>query len=432
MSCLALVKFQEFLVSKKLVPEKQAAFHAYWVNQFLSFSNGHSHLQMELRIHKFLEELREAKSGWQIRQADRAIRLYLYHFCDKKTLLTLGAAQTRVAGLTNIPDTMKKMRKMIRIKHYAYKTERTYLHWVRNFLRYLMETSPASLDPKNISSQDVKNYLSHLAIKRRVSSSTQNQAFHSLLFLFRNVLRIEWNDISTTFRAKRGQKLPVVLSEEEVRRLFQHLHGKNLFMLQLIYGTGLRLMELLRLRVKDIDFDMGLIYIRSSKGDKDRSSILPDRLKQPLREQCETVRKIHYHDLKRGYGEAALPNRLEQKYPKASKELGWQYVFPSAKLSIDPTCGKIRRYHAVEKSLQNAMKIAVQEAGLVKRASVHTLRHSFATHLIMNGVNIREVQELLGHKHVETTMIYTHVMRNLSNAPRSPLDTLYKEKGKAE
>lgn len=251
-----------------------------------------------------------------------------------------------------------------------------------------------------------------------------------MLFLFRVILNIELTDLDKTVRAKRGVKLPVVLSIEEVQKLFKHIKNTEALMVQLLYGSGLRLMELARLRVKDIDFGSNLIFVRDGKGDKDRSTILPEAVKLPLQSHLEKVKLLHEEDLKSGHGDVYLPDALDRKYPNAGKEWYWQYVFPSLKLSVDPRSGKIRRHHISEKTIQNIARNAAKKAGIAKHVTVHTLRHCFATHLLMNGVNIREVQELLGHKNVETTMIYTHVMRDMANAPKSPLDMLYKEKSK--
>jgi integron integrase len=239
------------------------------------------------------------------------------------------------------------------------------------------------------------------------------------------VLREDFDDLSGTMRAKRGKRLPVVLLVDEVKVLFKHLSGQTLLMAQLLYGAGLRLMELARLRVKDIDFDANLVFVRSGKGDNDRTTVLPESVKDQLHAHLMKAKTLHEKDLAAGYGEVYLPDALARKYPKAEKEWGWQYVFPSPRLSVDPRSGKIRRHHITNKAIQFAIGKAVEKAHIAKHATVHTLRHSFATHLLMNGVNIREVQSLLGHKNVETTMIYTHVLRDMKSAPQSPLDTLY-------
>jgi len=240
-----------------------------------------------------------------------------------------------------------------------------------------------------------------------------------------HVLGKEIGNLGDTVRAKRGQKVPVVFSVDEVRRLFAEMNGINLLIAELLYGSGLRLMEVARLRVKDIDFDANTIFVRSGKGDKDRSTVLPTTTKDRLQKHLQAVKDIHKQDLAKGHGEVHLPDALGRKYLNAGKEWAWQYAFPSAKLSVDPRSGRIGRHHISASTIQDAVRIALRKAGIPKHASVHTLRHSFATHLLQGGVNIREVQSLLGHKHVETTMVYTHVLRNMANAPQSPLDALY-------
>jgi integron integrase len=423
-----LPEFQDFLLSRSLVPAKNAPFYAHWVSQFLTFSNKNQDLGPDLRVEKFLNHLKSQKkiADWQVKQADEALRLYIYHFLNGKTsVLSPNAPQER------FPDTSRvlgKMREAIRIKHYSYRTERSYLEWAKRFIDYTSKVKKKDVRAAGLDSGDVKDFLSFLAVAKRVSSSTQNQAFNALLFLFRDVMKTELGDLSKTVRAKRGQRLPVVLSPEEVQTLLKHVEGLNLLILQLLYGSGLRLLELARLRVKDIDFGQNLIFVRGGKGDKDRTTILPQTVKSILEKHLDETKKLHDKDLAGGYGEVYLPDALERKYPNAAKEWGWQYVFPSSKLSVDPRTGKIRRHHITEKTIQNAVKEAVKKAGIVKHASVHTLRHSFATHLLMNGVNIREIQNLLGHKHVETTMIYTHVVRDMVSVPKSPLDTLYNKK----
>jgi integron integrase len=418
-------EFQDFLLSRSLVPAKNAPFYAHWVSKFFAFSNRNQYLGSNLRVLKFLNHLKSQKktADWQIKQAEEALRLYFHHFLNGKTpVLSPDSPQK---GFPDVSKILSNMRQVLRIKHYSYRTERSYLEWVERFMDYTSKVKKKDVPVAGLDSDDVKDFLSYLALTRKVSSSTQNQAFNALLFLFRDVLKIELGDMSQTVRAKRGQKLPVVLSPEEVQALFKNVKGLNLLILQLLYGSGLRLMELARLRVKDVDFASNLIFVRGSKGDKDRTTILPQTVKDRLKLHLDEVKMLHERDSAEGHGEVYLPDALERKYPNAAKEWGWQYVFPSSKLSVDPRSGKIRRHHISEKAIQNAVKEGGKKAGIVKHASVHTLRHSFATHLLMNGVNIREIQNLLGHKHVETTMIYTHVLRDVISVPRSPLDNLY-------
>jgi integron integrase len=426
-----LPEFQKFLTDKGLASKKHAPFYARWAGKFLAYSNNNDEPDLEKRMEIFLARLMKDQNiaDWQVEQARDALKLYLYHY-DGNELSRLDPAMPRIGKNTclELPQVIMSLRDSIRIKHYAYKTERSYIGWAKRFYEYLSKMKKKDLLKENPSSDNVRDFLSHLALKLKVSSSTQNQAFNALLFLFREVLMAELVDLKKTVRAKRGPKLPVVLSKEEMGQIFNCASGKNLLFLQLLYGTGMRLMELARLRVQDVDFGSNLIFIRSGKGDKDRTTVLPEAIKDRLREHFKEVGALHEKDLKDGYGEVYLPFALERKYPNADKDFGWQYAFPSAKLSIDPACGKIRRFHMSEKTVQTAMTEAVKKAGIVKHATVHTLRHSFATHLLIDGVNIRNVQELLGHNHVETTMIYTHVIRDISNVPRSPLDKLLSNK----
>ena len=277
----------------------------------------------------------------------------------------------------------------------------------------------------DLTSEDIRNFLSHLALTQKVASSTQNQAFNAILFLFRHVFHKDPENLGNTVRAKRGIKLPTVLSINEVKLIFAHMNGTNLLIAELLYGAGLRLMELARLRVKDIDFDSTTIFVRSGKGDNDRSTVLPRVVKVRLQKHLDGVKLLHERDLSQGYGSVNLPDALARKYQNAATEWGWQYVFPSSTLSVDPRSGTVGRHHISDTSIQKAFKNALQKTKIVKHASVHTLRHCFATHMLQSGVNIREVQSLLGHKHVETTMIYTHVLRNMADAPQSPLDVRY-------
>lgn len=421
------------------------------MSRFLYFSNLNQDVPINLRIEKFIDSLRSNSEAadWQVNQARVAIKVYMNQFLgadssilygnEKKSPLRLAVTchtaspcpigslweETKREGVKTIKNIIVKLREAIRVKHYSYSTERSYIDWVKRFYEYLLDIKKKEVIDRDLTGEDVRDYLTYLAIKRRVASSTQNQAFNALLFLFREILKIDLKSMANTVRAKRGPKLPVVLSKEEMQEIFKRAKGRDLLVIQLFYGTGARLMEVARLRVHDIDFDGGMIFVRGSKQDKDRTTILPLLVKESLREHLTKVKSIYEEDLKKGFGEVYLPNALEKKYLNAAKEWGWQYVFPAANLSVDPRSGKVRRHHINQTTIQKMVKRIVKEAGIIKNASVHTLRHSFATHLLMDGINIREIQELLGHKNVETTMIYTHVLRDMSNAPVSPLDKLY-------
>lgn len=419
-----LPEFQKFLAAKKLVPERNIFFYALWTGKFLTYCRKRdisSESYQENAVSEFLEALKSDPhiSDWQIRQANDAIRLYYYHYRGLKP------AQAQVAKSNDaMPALIDKTRRLLRLKHYSFSTERTHLQWIRRFLDYSLQTKTKGAGHA-WEAEDFRNFISHLALKEKVASSTQNQAFNAVLFFYRNVLCKEVEDLGDTIRAKRGQRLPTVLSVEEVKKLFVNMSGKPRLMAELLYGSGLRLMELAALRVKDIDFDLNTVFVRSGKGDKDRITVLPLTVKERLREHLIAVKDLHDKDVTAGRGVVYLPDALARKYPNAGKQWAWQYVFPSATLSIDPRSGRIGRHHISDTSIQTAFRTALKEAGICKHATVHTLRHSFATHLLMSGVNIREVQELLGHKNVETTMIYTHVLRDMTGAPRSPLDALF-------
>lgn len=420
-----LPEFQEFLRANKLAPEKHIPYLASWVSRFLAFLNKSEGKDIDSVAFDFIDSLRTDRgiADWQVRQAEEALLLYLDRFKGGDTLKAFTGTE-KVA--TNSASILGEMKRLIRMKHYSYSTERTYLDWAKRFFAFLEKRKGGGMADSavNFDEEDVKGFLSSLALKNRVSASTQNQAFNALLFLVRDVLRREFGDLKGTIRAKKGARLPVVLSVDEVKGLFGHLSGRNLLIVQLLYGAGLRLMECARLRVQDIDFDAGLLYVRGAKGDKDRTTILPESVRERLRAHLEDVMSLHKKDIEAGHGEVYLPGALEKKYPNTGKKWGWQYVFPADRLSVDPRSGKVRRHHISDTAIQSALRVALRKAGIIKHTTVHTLRHSFATHLLMNGVNIREVQELLGHKNVETTMVYTHVMRNMANAPKSPLDVL--------
>jgi integron integrase len=420
-----LPEFQDFLKARKIVPDNQIPFYARWVSKFLSFLNRNTFTKTDIATDQFIVFLRDNQHAqeWQLRQAENAVRLYVGAFTAGSAMKILPEALLKPPGKAyDCPTAEQRIREAMRLRHYSYSTEKTYIDWCQRFYAWLADTGGSSTPV--VHSGHIRDYLSHLAIHKKVSSSTQNQAFNALLFLCREVLDLELGDMDKTVRAKRGTRLPTVLTVEEMRGLIEAATGKDRLYVQLVYGTGMRLMEAVRLRVQDIDFEAGMVFIRGGKGDKDRSTMLPEAVKPDLRSHLAEVKRIHEQDLATGFGQVLLPDSLARKYPGAQKKWGWQWVFPSAKLSVDPRSGKTLRHHIDPSTIQKAVALAVRRSGIVKHASVHTLRHSFATHLLMNGVNIREVQDLLGHKNVETTMIYTHVMRDMTSAPKSPLDLL--------
>lgn len=311
---------------------------------------------------------------------------------------------------------LDEMSETLRSRHYSNRTEETYLDWVRRYILFHKKRHPLEM-----GAEEIRAFLIHLATERTVAASTQNQALSAILFLYREVLQKEIEPILLS-AAKRPERLPTVLSREEVIRIIDRMNGLNKLMAQVLYGSGLRLMECLRLRVKDVDFEYKTLTVRDGKGEKDRVTPLPDSIIPDLRRQIERVRLLHEEDLSAGFGEVYLPTALENKYPNASRELAWQYLFPSPKRSLDPRSGRERRHHMDESGLQRTIKESTQKAGIQKRVSPHTFRHSFATHLLQNGYDIRTVQELLGHKDVRTTMIYTHVIQRGGMAVKSPLD----------
>jgi len=312
---------------------------------------------------------------------------------------------------------LEQVREVIRLKHYSIRTEQSYLHWIKRYILFNRKRHP-----RDMGAPELTAFLSHLAIKGNVAAATQNLALNAVLFLYREVLKIELPWLTDVQRAKKPERLPVVLTRDEIKRLLAQLDGTNWLMVALIYGGGLRLLECARLRVKDVDFHYRQLVIRDGKGQKDRVTTLPDILCEPLRQHLVRVKERHMQDMADGYGRVYLPFALDRKYPNADREWGWQYVFPSSKRSVDPRSNMERRHHVSESAIQKAVKTAVRKANVIKPASVHTLRHSFATHLLENGSDIRTVQELLGHKDVSTTMIYTHVLQKGGRATRSPLD----------
>ncbi|MDP2854060.1 MAG: integron integrase [Smithellaceae bacterium] len=315
---------------------------------------------------------------------------------------------------------MDQVREVLRYHHYAYRTEQTYCQWILRYINYFGgKTHPRVLGAKNIEA-----FLSHLATEGGVTASTQRQALNALVFLYKHVLDIQLAEEIAPARGKRATGPPTVMTQAEVQRLLAGMEGKPALMAKLLYGGGLRLMECIRLRVQDIDFGQNLIFIRGGKGGKDRTTVLPKNVREEMLKQITAVKTLHHKDLEEGFGEVYVPEALARKYPKASRETGWQWVFPAKLRSHDPRSGKEMRHHVLESVLQKAVKRAAQEAKIDKRVGCHTLRHSFATHMLENGVNIRVLQELLGHADVKTTEIYTHVMARDIRSLQSPLDTL--------
>lgn len=317
------------------------------------------------------------------------------------------------------PKLLDQVRDRLRVKHYSLQTEKLYIQWVK---RYILFNSKRH--PKDLGAENVEAFLTHLAVVGKVSASTQNQALSALLFLYKEVLLIDLPWLDNVIRAKRPQRLPVVLSRNEVREVLVRMKGIYSLLANLLYGTGMRIMECVRLRVMDVDFDRYEILVRNGKGGKDRVTMLPALVVAPLKLHLQQRQALFEDDKRNGKADVYLPDALSRKYPNAASEWAWQYIFPSGSYSIDPRSGTERRHHLDEKLLQRAMKRAVQSAGINKPATPHTLRHSFATHLLEAGYDIRTVQELLGHKGVSTTMIYTHVLNKGGKGVVSPLDQI--------
>ena len=421
----SLQEFGEFLLKAQLVRPTAAPYFVRWVRRFLSRQASDEPLADQVR--GFCEELERdgGSEDWQVRQADQALRIYFVNFLKRtdwhrRPVSTVVDEQGRTSPLA----ALEQLRTRLRTRHYSYRTECTYVDWVRRFLDYA--ATQQGVPHPRVESEVVRDYLTHLAVRQRVSASTQNQAFCAILFLCREVLGLDVESVSPGVKAKRGERLPVVLSMPETLALLGAMSGTPHLMAALIYGGGLRVFECCELRIKDIDFDQGLVFVRRGKGDKDRSTLLADVGREELRAHLRESEAQHQADRQAGLAGVWMPDALDRKYPNAGRELGWFWVFPSRTLSTDPRAGVVRRHHMSDSVIQKAVKAAAQEACIHKPVSVHTLRHSFATHLLLNGVDIRQIQEYHGHANVETTMIYTHVVMELRNPARSPLDIIHK------
>ncbi|MFH0974949.1 MAG: integron integrase [Spirochaetota bacterium] len=327
--------------------------------------------------------------------------------------------ESRAFKIPNDANLLERMRLNIRTMHYSYRTETTYVHWIKRFILYHNKRHP-----KDMADKEIAEFLTHLAVDGKVSASTQNQAMCAIIFLYKHIIQKDIGEISGFVWAKKPKKIPVVFTRNEVKSVLGELSGNYRIMASMLYGAGLRLMECLRLRVMDIVFENSQLFVRDGKGQKDRVTPLPEIIKADLKKHLIKIKELHNKDLKEGFGEVYLPFALERKYPNAKKEWAWQYVFPSSRISADPKTGIMRRHHLDESVLQKAVKTAIIKAGVHKHAGCHTFRHSFATHLLEDGYNIRTVQDLMGHEDLNTTMIYTHVMDKGINRVKSPADKL--------
>jgi len=429
------------------VTDKDAYWLGFHMERFLAYCRKHGvflDLATAVAAYKvFIQQGEPRMPEWRFKQATEALQLFArgiegwrwetseeegpiprFRIRDSGAVGALAAAVTAVAASAPLPEAdaaVEDMRRAIRLSHYSIRTEQAYLEMVRRFLLFTGAVSLADL-----STEHVRRFLEYLAVERKVAASTQNQALSAILFFFKRVLQRELGDFSDTVRAARGRRLPVVLSREEIQRFLATGEGTSGLMLRLIYGAGLRLMECLRLRVKDVDFERNSILVRAGKGDKDRTVMMPEKIRPMLEQHRERLRTLYTSDRAAGVEGVWLPGALEEKYPNAGKEWGWQWFFPAKGLSIDPRSGLQRRHHVHDNTLHKAVKLAAERAGIAKSVSCHTLRHSFATHLLEGGADIRTVQELLGHESVETTQIYTHVMQRPGVGVRSPLDETLK------
>jgi len=446
---MSVAKFCGLLNEVKLAKNDKKWFPR-WIRRYAStVDTVQGNLRVtEADVIKFLQSLRDSRTpAWQRLQAVRAVEAYrrLVLGTEEPSLVQIRqklgrlAEQERALGNRadrpgvrderhligqinpHEPAIVQQMRRELRVRHKALRTETAYVGWVRRFIRHC-----GSQELEQFGEAEIKTFLTDLAVEGNVTSGTQNQAKSALLFLFQVVMGRELAFLDVT-RATKSERLPVVLSRQEIAALLPEFSGLKRLMFLTMYGAGLRHLECRRLRVKDVCFDEGHIVVRTGKGDEDRITVLPDRSREALREQIDKVRRQHRRDLDAGFGAVYLPHALERKYPHESREFGWQWVFPSRQMSRDPRSGERRRHHVSEDFFSDFFKMAVDRVGIVKNAVPHSLRHSFATHLLEDGADIRTVQELLGHKDVRTTMIYLHVMNRPGLAVKSPADVLREE-----
>jgi integron integrase len=405
--------FDQYLSRQRIVPDKKIPFFLHWVKQCYLYCNKPNSASLgQDEIDGFLRKIAKQKEDWQVDQARMAINLYGFYKSHIEQMKNTAAPATKQwAVLKN------DMVNIMRLKHLSLSSEKTYIGWLRSFGRYLRFRNP-----EQITSAQVKDFLTWLAVERRVSVSTQNQAFNALLFFFRHILNKDIGDLGQVVRSARKRRLPVVLTKPEVERLLSQMAGRPLLAAEIIYGCGLRLRECIKLRIKDIDFERQRVIVIAGKGNKDRQTLLPGCLVDKIKAQMEHSRQLFEQDRRNDVPGVELPFALERKYPYAGKQWGWHWLFPSGKLSTDPRSKIERRHHMHPSSLQKHIRKATGSAKIIKRVTVHTLRHSFATHLLEDGYDIRTIQDLLGHSCVRTTMIYTHVAGKNLMGVKSPLD----------
>ncbi len=447
--------FKQLVATHSKLSDSQKDWFPRLVRQFVSHSQQNPNQNLDCSravVEPFLRHLKQSgKTAWQRLQALEAIQFYASTLPgggdpalkEMHALLVAAKQRESAAGGSNAnqtpeidpqllyaqpgpvgqldpnePELDRELRKLLRVRHYALRTETAYLNWVHRFRGFLQRP-----DVESATEREIRDFLSYLAVEGQVAASTQNQAFSALLFLFRDLLKREIQFLEAE-RAKTPERVPVVLTIDEVSKLLQHLGGAEQLFGRLLYGAGLRHLEGLRLRIKDVDLEARQLTVRDGKGAKDRVTVLPDAVIPDLRRQIDATRLLHERDLAAGGGRVWLPHAYRLKHPAAETQFIWQYLFPAARLSTDPVSGRTMRHHQHESVFSKALRGAVTRAGLLKKVTPHTLRHSFATHLLQGGADIRTIQELLGHKDVATTMIYTHVLNRPGLAVVSPLDRL--------
>lgn len=406
-----LEQYKKLIEIDKKIKKQHKPFYVKWVRLFIDFVSelNDDEFRIDNLVHNFTINLKanQKYQDWQVNQAIDAVHYFA-------TLMNAG----KTSATLSLNSAVQQMDEIIKLKHYSKRTGKSYIGWVKKLNQYRHKNF------NEYNSNDAKDFLTYLAKEKNVSASTQNQAFNAILFLFRNVLHKDLENMKDTLRAKRNRKIPTVLTREEVASFFKQMEGVYLLIVKLLYGSGLRLMECMTLRIKDIDFSSNTITVHSGKGDVDRVVMLPANIKPDLDRHIKQVEEVFVKDSELGHGRVKIPDALATKYPNAEREWIWQWIFPAKSYYIDEKNGKAYKHHMHESNIQKAIKNASIKAGIPKKISAHTFRHSFATHLLESGVNIRVVQELLGHKQIETTMIYTHVILEYKTRIKSPLDYL--------